>query len=127
MAEYDDGNVFAKILRGEIPCDRVLETEHALAFRDVNPQRPVHVLVIPKGKYVTMGDFAANASAEERSDLVEAVGKVIEELGLEEGGYRLIANSGRDGRQEVPHLHWHVVAGADAGPMMVAMKPSSTE
>lgn len=118
MADYDDNNVFAKILRGEIPCDKVLETEHALAFRDVNPQRPVHVLVIPKGKYVTMGDFAASASAEERADLVAAVGKVIEELGLEEGGYRLIANSGRDGRQEVPHLHWHVVAGADAGPML---------
>lgn len=115
---YDDDNVFARILRGELPCDKVLETEHALAFNDVNPQRPVHVLVIPKGKFVTMADFAANATSAEKADLVDAIGKVVEQLGLAESGYRLIANNGAAGRQEVPHLHWHVLAGADAGPML---------
>ena len=118
MGGYDEQNIFAKILRGEIPCDKVLETEHSLAFNDVAPQRPVHVLVIPKGKYATMADFASGASEAEQSDLVAAIGKVVEKLGLAEGGYRLIANSGRNARQEVPHLHFHILGGADTGPML---------
>ena len=115
---YDDNNVFARILRGEIPCDKVLETEHALAFRDVNPQKAVHVLVIPKGKHVTLEDFVANSTEAELVGLLQAIATVVSELGLAEGGYRLIANNGPDARQEVPHLHWHVLAGEDVGPML---------
>ncbi len=118
MTEYDDSNVFARILRGEIPCKKVTENEHALAFEDVTPQAPVHVLVVPKGSYVTMTEFAQRASVEEQAGLLAAVGEVVERLGLEEGGYRLLVNNGRDAHQEVPHLHLHILAGRALGPML---------
>jgi histidine triad (HIT) family protein len=115
---YDPSNVFARILRGEIPCKKVHEDEFALAFHDINPLAPVHVLVIPKGAYVSMADFTAQASPEEIAGLFRAVGKVAEMLGLVEGGYRILANTGANAHQEVPHLHVHVFAGAPLGPML---------
>ena len=115
---YDDDNIFAKILRGEIPCDKVHETEHSLAFRDINPQTPVHVLVIPKGKYVSMDDFSANASDAEQVDFMRAVGAVARMEGIVENGYRVLSNIGRDGHQEVPHLHMHVFGGKNLGRMI---------
>ncbi len=118
MGNYDDSNIFAKILRGEIPCDKVLETEHALAFRDISPQAPVHALVIPKGAYVTASDFAAQASAEELAGFFRAVGEAAAKLGLQEGGYRLISNSGSDANQEVQHFHIHILGGRNLGRML---------
>ena len=115
---YDDDNIFAKILRGEIPCDKVHETEHSLAFRDINPQTPVHVLVIPKGKYVSMDDFSANAPDAEQADFMRAVGAVARMEGVVENGYRVLSNIGRDGHQEVPHLHMHVFGGKNLGRMI---------
>lgn len=115
---YDDGNVFAKILRAEIPCTKVYEDEHVLAFEDVNPQAPVHVLVIPKGRYRSLDEFADRASAEEMAAWVRAIGLVAREKGLIENGYRVLANTGRDGHQEVPHLHMHVFGGGDLGAMI---------
>lgn len=115
---YDDDNIFAKILRGEIPCDKVHETEHSLAFRDINPQTPVHVLVIPKGRYVSMDDFSANASDAEQADFLRAVGEVARMQGIVENGYRVLSNMGRDGHQEVPHLHMHIFGGKDLGRMI---------
>jgi len=112
--EYDDDNIFAKILRGEIPNDTLLETEHSLAFRDIQPQAPDHVLVIPKGRYVTYDHFADAASPEEIVDFIRAVGEVCRLLGVKPGeggdGYRMIANSGNNGVQDVQHLHVHVLA-----------------
>ena len=118
MAAYDDQNIFAKILRGEIPNSTVTENEHALAFRDIAPAAPTHVLVIPKGKYVTFRDFARDGSKEEHSAFISAVADVVEAEGLSEDGYRLIVNNGPNGRQEVPHIHMHVVGGRDVGPML---------
>ncbi len=115
---YDPGNVFAKILRGEIPCAKVYEDNYALAFNDIHPQAPVHVLVIPKGPYVSMDDFAANAPAETVAGFFQAVGKVARKLGAQKDGYRLLANHGRDANQEVPHFHVHLFAGANLGPML---------
>ena len=115
---YDTENVFAKILRGEIPCSKVHETDHALAFQDINPQAKVHVLVIPKGAYVSWDDFSANASATEQADYVAAIGATARELGVDKTGYRLLANHGRDSHQEVPHLHVHILAGQPLGPML---------
>jgi diadenosine tetraphosphate (Ap4A) HIT family hydrolase len=115
---YDPSNVFARVLRGEIPCRKVYEDEFALAFHDINPLAPVHVLVIPKGAYVSMADFTAQASPEEIAGLFRAVGKVAEMLGVVEGGYRILANTGANAHQEVPHLHVHVFAGAPLGPML---------
>jgi len=115
---YDNENIFAKILRGEIPCDKVHETEHSLAFRDINPQTPVHVLVIPKGKYVSMDDFSANASDAEQADFMRAIGAVARMEGIVENGYRVLSNIGRDGHQEVPHLHMHVFGGKNLGRMI---------
>ena len=115
---YDDQNVFAKILRGEIPNKTVYEDEWALAFHDINPQAPLHVLVIPKGPYVSWDDFSATASAEEIAGFIRAVGHVAREAGLVEPGYRLLANIGGHGHQEVPHLHVHVFAGRPLGPML---------
>ena len=115
---YDDNNVFAKILRGEIPCKKVYEDAHALAFHDINPQAPVHVLVIPKGKYVSMVDFAASASAAEQAGFMVAVGKTATALGLDEGGYRILANHGANAHQEVPHFHIHIFGGRRLGPML---------
>lgn len=115
---YDDQNIFAKILRGEIPNKTVYEDEWALAFHDINPQAPLHVLVIPKGPYVSWDDFSAKASAEEIAGFIRAVGHVARQAGLVEPGYRLLANIGGHGHQEVPHLHVHVFAGRPLGPML---------
>jgi histidine triad (HIT) family protein len=115
---YDQGNVFAKILRGEIPCKKVYEDEFALAFHDIAPQAPVHVLVIPKGPYVSWDDFSAQAPAELIAGFVRAVGTVARDLGLVAPGYRLLANLGHDGGQEVPHLHVHLFGGRPLGPML---------
>lgn len=116
---YDPENIFAKILRGEIPNNTVLETEHSLAFHDIAPQAPNHVLVIPKGSYVTYDDFAANASEAEIVDYTRAIAKVCETLGVEADGFRLISNAGNHGHQEVPHLHVHIVSGHALGPMLL--------
>ncbi len=115
---YDDQNVFAKILRGEIPNKTVYEDEWVLAFHDINPQAPLHVLVIPKAAYVSWDDFSARAPAEEIAGFVRAVGHVAREAGLVEPGYRLLANVGGHGHQEVPHLHVHVFGGKPLGPML---------
>ncbi len=123
---YDDQNIFAKILRGEIPNDTVLDTPHSLAFRDIAPKAPQHVLVIPKGAYVCHDHFAQTATDAEIVDFTRAIGTVCARLGVtpgtDGGGYRLIANIGADGVQEVPHLHVHILAGANMGPM-VTMRP----
>lgn len=116
---YDDSNIFARILRGEIPCKKIHEDEHTLAFEDINPQAPVHALVIPKGKYVSMKDFSAKASDAEIAAFVRAVGKVAALKGLDDPGYRILANAGADAHQEVPHLHVHVFGGRALGPMLV--------
>ncbi len=116
---YDPENIFAKILRGEIPCNKVFEDEYALAFHDINPQAPVHVLVIPKGDYVSMDDFTASAPEELIAGFFRAVGEVARGLDLVEPGYRLLANSGADAHQEVAHLHVHIFAGRRLGPMLV--------
>lgn len=115
---YDTNNIFAKILRGEIPCNKVYEDEHALAFHDINPQAPVHVLVIPKGDYVSMADFTASAPDELVVGFMRAVGKTAETLGLVEPGYRTLANAGTNAHQEVPHLHIHIFGGKPLGPML---------
>ena len=118
MQPYDDNNIFARILRGEIPSNKIYEDEHALAFHDITPQAPVHILVIPKGAYVSWDDFSERASAEEIANFVRAVGHVAREQGLVAPGYRLLGNVGPDGGQEVPHLHVHLFAGRPLGPML---------
>ncbi len=115
---YDDSNIFAKILRGEIPCNKVYEDAHAIAFRDINPQAASHVLVIPKGDYLSFDDFSAKASDAEIAGYVRAIGRVARDLGLAESGYRLLANHGRDANQEVPHLHFHIFGGQKLGAML---------
>lgn len=115
---YDPANIFARILRREIPCDRVFEDEHALAFRDIAPQAPTHILVIPKGAYVSWDDFSARGSDAEIAGYVRAVGQVARAAGLVEPGYRLLANTGPHGGQIVPHLHIHLFGGAALGPML---------
>lgn len=115
---YDRNNIFARILRGEIPCQKVFEDAHVLAFRDINPQTPTHVLVIPKGEYVSSDDFAENASDEEIAALLRAAGRIARAQGLAPTGYRLLANHGRDAHQEVPHFHIHIFGGRDLGRMI---------
>ena len=115
---YDDQNILARILRGEIPNRTVYEDEWALALQDINPQAPAHVLVIPKGAYVSWDDFSAKASAAEIAGFSRAVGHAARELGLVETGYRLIANVGIDAHQEVPHLHVHILGGKTLGPLL---------
>lgn len=119
---YDDDNIFAKILRGEIPNDTVLETEHTLVFRDIRPQAPVHMLVIPKGKYVAYDDFAANASDAELVDFHRTVATVCADAGVTPAvggsGFRTIGNAGEDANQEVPHFHFHILAGRNMGPLL---------
>jgi histidine triad (HIT) family protein len=119
--DYDDQNVFARILRGEIPNRTVMETEHTLAFHDIRGQAPVHVLVIPKGRYVTWDHFAAEASDAEIADFTRVVGRLCSELGVGPdagGGYRLIVNAGLNGGQEVPHMHVHILGGRGLGRML---------
>jgi diadenosine tetraphosphate (Ap4A) HIT family hydrolase len=115
---YDENNIFARILRGEIPCSRVYEDDYAFAFNDIAPQAPTHVLVIPKGAYVSWDDFSERAPAEEIAGFVRAVGRIAREAGLVEPGYRLLANVGPHSGQEVPHLHVHIFAGRPLGPML---------
>lgn len=115
---YDRNNVFARILRGEIPCQKVYEDEHVLAFKDIRPQAPVHVLVIPKGEYVSVDDFAAKAPAAEQVAFVQAIGTVARQLGIAESGYRILANHGVDANQEVPHCHVHIFGGRNLGRML---------
>ncbi|NQU72464.1 MAG: histidine triad nucleotide-binding protein [Rhodospirillales bacterium] len=124
---YDQNNVFAKILRGDLPCDKIYEDDFALAFRDINPQAPVHVLVIPKGPYVSIDEFSNDATADEQAGLMRAIGATARELGLIDGGYRVLANKGRDAHQEVMHLHFHIFAGRPLGPMLEdgALPPGS--
>ena len=115
---YDEGNIFARILRGEIPARTVYEDEHALAFHDINPAAPTHILVIPKGAYVSWDDFAERGSDAEIAGFTRAVGKVARDAGLVTDGYRLLANVGRNSGQEVPHLHVHIFGGRPLGPML---------
>jgi diadenosine tetraphosphate (Ap4A) HIT family hydrolase len=115
---YDNDNIFAKILRGDIPCTKVFEDEHSLAIYDIEPQAPVHVLVIPKGAYVSMDDFTTKASDAELASFSRAIGQAARELGVVESGYRILANNGADALQEVPHLHMHIFAGKNLGRMI---------
>lgn len=119
---YDERNIFARMLRGEIPNDTVTETEHSLAFKDIRPQAPVHVLVIPKGSYVDFEHFAAEASDEEIVDFIRTAGRISAESGVSRGGdgegFRVIANTGDHGGQEVDHFHLHIIGGQALGPML---------
>ena len=115
---YDPNNIFAKILRGEIPCSKVYEDEHVLAFNDIRPQTATHVLVIPKGAYVSFDDFSRQASETEITALVRAAGKIARDLGVAEAGYRILANTGPNALQEVPHFHLHIFAGQPLGRMI---------
>ena len=115
---YDDNNVFARILRGEIPSTKVYEDEHTFAFHDINPLAPVHILVIPKGRYVSLDDFSERASDAELAGFVRAIGRVARDHGLVGQGYRVLANIGLRGGQEVPHLHAHIFGGEPLGPML---------
>ena len=115
---YDDSNIFARILRAEIPSNKVYEDEHVLAFHDINPLSPTHILVIPKAPYVSWDDFSAKASDQEIAAFVRAVGEIARESGLVESGYRLLANTGLNSGQEVAHLHVHIFAGRPLGPML---------
>lgn len=119
MSTYDADNVFAKMLRGEIPCDKVYEDDYALAFNDISPQAPVHVLVIPKVAATSYAEFIQQATSEQLGGFFQAIEKVVSKLELEQGGYRLLVNNGEAARQEVPHLHFHILAGKDLGPMLV--------
>ncbi|MBM3597127.1 MAG: histidine triad nucleotide-binding protein [Alphaproteobacteria bacterium] len=123
-AAYDPTNIFARILRGELPCKKVYEDDHVLAFEDIRPLLPVHVLVIPKGAYVGMNDFTATASGDEIAALYRAVGEVARLKGVADSGYRIIVNNGVDGHQEVPHLHVHVLGGRKVG-RMVGVQPAA--
>ena len=118
LGTYDDTNIFARILRGEIPCKKVYEDDHALAFHDINPQAATHVLVIPKGRYISVADFATKATDAEIGGLLRAVAKVATSLGLDDPGYRILANMGEHGGQEVPHFHVHLFGGHVLGPML---------
>lgn len=118
MNQYDDNNIFAKILRGEIPNNTVYEDDHVLAFKDIHPQAPVHILVIPKGPYVNVADFGAKASPEEMTAFWRAVSKIANEQDLPDSGFRIIANAGINGGQEVPHFHVHILGGKNLGPML---------
>lgn len=118
MTAYDPQNIFAKILRGEIPCNKVYEDDHVLAFNDIAPKAPVHILVIPKGPYVSIDDFGINAPAGEIKAFYTAISKIAEEQDLKTDGFRCIANTGVNGGQEVPHFHIHILGGKKIGPMV---------
>ena len=119
---YDKNNIFAKILRAEIPCKKIYEDEYVLAFHDVNPQKKVHALVIPKGAYINLDDFSSKASEKEIVGLIKGIGNVAKKLGVSEvakgGGYRSLVNVGEHGGQEVPHLHFHIFGGEKVGKMV---------
>ena len=114
---YDTDNIFAKIIRGEIPFKKVDECEHTLSFHDINPQAPIHVLVIPKGAYIDIDDFSTTATVEEQAAFVAAIGRAAKLVGASEKGYRIISNIGNFGHQEVPHLHVHILGGEPIGPL----------
>lgn len=114
---YDTNNIFAKILRGEIPCNTVFENEFILAFRDITPKAPVHILVIPKGEYIDATDFGASASSTEHAAFFNAIAVIVAQENLADKGYRLIANTGDHGGQEVPHFHMHILGGEPIGPL----------
>ena len=120
---YDKNNIFAKILRGEIPCKKIYEDEFVLAFHDINPQKKIHVLVIPKGEYVNLDDFSAKASEKEISGLIKGISIVAKKVGVSDevkgGGYRSLVNTGKNGGQEVPHLHFHIFGGEKVGKMVL--------
>lgn len=118
MSAYDPNNVFARILRGEIPCKKVFESPHSLAFLDIAPQAPVHILVIPKGPYIDATAFGAEATPAEHADFCAAIAHIVQQENLASAGYRLIANTGPDGGQEVPHYHVHILGGKAIGPMV---------
>ena len=118
MTAYDNNNIFARILRGEIPCDRVHDDKHTLAFRDIHPKAPVHILVIPKGAYTDIADFGAKAAPDEIAAFWRAVSKIAADEGLPANGFRVIANTGLNGGQEVPHFHVHILGGKSLGPML---------
>jgi diadenosine tetraphosphate (Ap4A) HIT family hydrolase len=115
---YDRNNVFARILRGELPCRKVYEDEHVLAFHDIRPQAPVHILLIPKGEYVSADDFSENASEAELAAFMRAIPRIARAAGIAEDGYRILANHGRAAHQDVPHFHLHIFGGRDLGPML---------
>ena len=115
---YDRNNVFARILRGELPCTKVHEDAHVLAFRDINPLAPTHIVLIPKGEYVSAADFSATASEAELASFMRAIAAIAGTEGIADSGFRIIANGGKDGRQEVPHFHMHILGGRDIGPMV---------
>ena len=120
--QYDKNNIFAKILRGEIPCKKIYENEYVLAFHDANPQKKILALVVPKGEYVKLDDFSSKASEKEIVGLIKGVGTVAKKLGVSEvvkgGGYRSLVNVGENGGQEVPHLHFHIFGGEKIGKMV---------
>ncbi len=118
MSRYDDNNIFAKILRGEIPCDKVYEDDYVLAFNDIAPKAPVHILLIPKGRYISIADFGENASAEEIKGFYLALAEIVKDKGINETGFRSIANTGENGGQEVPHFHMHILGGKPIGTMV---------
>ena len=115
---YDPNNVFARILRGELPCRKVYEDAHVLAFHDIRPQAPTHIVLIPKGEYVSVDDFSERASDAELTAFIRAIGQIARQEGVSEGGYRVLANHGAAAHQEVPHFHLHLFAGRDLGPML---------
>jgi len=115
---YDRDNVFARILRGEIPCNRVYEDDHVLAFRDINPQAPTHIVLIPKGEYVSADDFSARASDAEIAAFMRAIARVARQEGVADSGYRILSNHGPAAHQEVPHFHLHLFGGRDLGTML---------
>ena len=119
---YDNNNIFAKILRGEIPCKKIYEDDHVLSFHDINPQKKIHALVIPKGDYVNLDDFTSKASKEEIVGLIKGIGTVAKKIGVSDatkgGGYRSLVNVGENGGQEVPHLHFHIFGGEKVGKMV---------
>jgi histidine triad (HIT) family protein len=115
---YDQNNIFAKILRGEMPCEKVYEDKYVLAFKDINPQTKIHVIIIPKGHYVDMEDFSKNAKSEEIEALIRGINKVSAIIGVNKTGYRYLGNNGYDAGQEVPHLHFHIFGGEKIGKMI---------
>ena len=119
LGPYDTTNIFARILRGELPCKRIYEDDFALAFHDIQPRTPIHALVIPKTPHVSLADFTATATPAQIAGFFAAVGNVAKQLGLEGPGYRILANMGAHGHQEVPHFHVHIFGGRPLGPMLV--------
>ena len=121
LGPYDSGNIFARILRGEIPSKLIYQDAHAVAFHDIHPQAPLHVLVIPRGEYVSLADFTSDATDAEIAGFWRAVGQVARDLGLEQPGYRVITNMGPHSGQEVPHFHVHIFGGAALGRLIATM------